>query len=165
MQNVVQPIVHVESLEINRKVMPDKRERDHWWAFIAGRPESDWNPPKVPKQRTPAQTRRRYGQGLRGFSDDLDYDTAGTRTPQETWHINDEGEVELALRIDPTESLPTPSGSPAPPILDSGQSGPLTSLRTPGGGQEPLAYKPREPTPTLLNLIDHVRLQRLKTVR
>lgn len=29
--------------------MPDKKERDLWWAFLSGRPEREWNPPKKPK--------------------------------------------------------------------------------------------------------------------
>ena len=29
--------------------MPDKAERELWWAFLAGKPETEWNPPKQPK--------------------------------------------------------------------------------------------------------------------
>lgn len=29
--------------------MPDKKDRDLWWAFLSGRPEREWNPPKKPK--------------------------------------------------------------------------------------------------------------------
>ena len=167
MQNMTLAALNVDSSrDAPHKLMPDKRERDRWWAFIAGKPEVDWNPPTVPKQRTTPQSRRRigqgYGQGLRGFSDDLNYDTTGTQIPQETWHINDEGEVELALRVDPTESLPTPSGSPMPSsIADSGQLGQLICQQAQGVLQDPEGCKPREPTPTLMKLIDHVRRNNL----
>ncbi len=29
--------------------MPDKKDRDLWWAFLSGKPEREWNPPKKPK--------------------------------------------------------------------------------------------------------------------
>ena len=32
--------------------MPDRKERDQWWAFVSGKSEMEWNPPKKPpKQR------------------------------------------------------------------------------------------------------------------
>ena len=138
--------------------MPDKKERDHWWAFLAGRPEAEWSHPKTPKRpRRNAQDRQRSGR-MRAFSDDdgvqdapppIDY--GAPQMPQETWHINDEGEVELALRIDPTESLPTPSGSPTPcsrADADAVADGQQMAL-----DREP-EFVPREPTPALLKLMD-----------
>ncbi|KIY74219.1 hypothetical protein CYLTODRAFT_416470 [Cylindrobasidium torrendii FP15055 ss-10] len=32
------------------RLMPPQKERDLWWSFLSGRPESDWNPPKKPRK-------------------------------------------------------------------------------------------------------------------
>ena len=94
---------------------------------------------------------------MRGFPDDDEENASSLaagvapQMPQETWHINDEGEVELALRIDPTESLPTPSGSPAPSSCAE-VTGPQMAV----DANE--IDTPREPTPALLKLIDSARI-------
>jgi hypothetical protein len=50
-QNLNQPTIHVEYAPggAGRKTMPDKKDRDLWWAFLSGKPEIEWNPPKKPK--------------------------------------------------------------------------------------------------------------------
>ncbi|KAJ7590883.1 survival motor neuron interacting protein 1-domain-containing protein [Mycena floridula] len=119
-KNMRQPTIHVPILQTDhQKLMPDKNERDLWWAFLEGKPESEWNPPKQSKPKS----------RMRAFTPEAEADGAS-----ETWHINDEGEVELALKVDPAESLPTP-----PP----GDSQPT----------EP-SCKPRPPTPMLLKHVD-----------
>lgn len=78
---------------------------------------------------------------MRGYSEEPSVDPH-----EETWRVNEEGEVELAVATDPTDSLPTPNGSPAP----------LEGI--------PTKLKLREPTPALLQHIDDVSvfLQHLK---
>ncbi|KII94944.1 hypothetical protein PLICRDRAFT_96767 [Plicaturopsis crispa FD-325 SS-3] len=154
-KNTIQPTIGVRYTphEPNDKLMPDKKERDLWWAFLAGRPASDWNPPKKNTLNAYARKRRRFGYGMRSFSEDPEPEPEQEDDPQdsqarETWHINDEGEVELALREDPAESLPTPSGTPAP------QEQSADAEHTVTVSDEPCALKPREPTPTLLQHID-----------
>lgn len=127
-QNSTQPTIHVFK-PIDEKVIPEKKDRDAWYAFLAGLPESEWNPPKKPKV---SKARDRYGRVMRGFSEDQ----VSTQS-DETWRVNEEGEVEMAVTADPSESLPTPSGSPAPQQSTS----------------------PREPTPHLLKYIDDVRFR------
>lgn len=133
--------------------MPDKKERDLWWAYLAGKPETDWNPPKKPKQ-SQLNKRRQFGYGMRGFSDDTEYDLSYNR-PQESWQTNDEGEVELVLRVDPSESLPTPTGSPVPPDT-SNELQNTASSSTRLEHVETIIFKPREPAPCLLRHIDEV---------
>jgi len=58
-KNLDQPTIHVEYAPgASHKIMPDKKERDLWWAFLSGKPEREWNPPKKPKvhkaQRLPS---------------------------------------------------------------------------------------------------------------
>lgn len=156
-QNMNQPTIHVQVPErALHKPMPEKKERDLWWAYLAGRPESEWNPPKPPKQNTRKPYKHR---GMRGFADDPG--TSGSH--QEPWQC-DEGEVEHALRVDPKESLPTPTCSPEPPEVSTS----TTEDQTMGSSSaamdiSPLRppvlklVKPREPIPSLLKHIDQVR--------
>jgi hypothetical protein len=129
-------------------LMPEKRERDLWWAFIEGKPESVWGTRKTIS--TSKRQKGKFRKGMRGFSDDSGSDSHESPIYQETWHINDEGEVELALRIDPSESLPTPSGTPKPAAPPKASDG----IRLDDKQQE---LTPREPTPTLIKHLDHVR--------
>jgi hypothetical protein len=160
-QNVNQPTIHVQFTPQSegRRLMPDKKERDLWWAYLAGKPESDWNPPKKPKQSQNSNKRRQSSHGMRGFADDPEYDFSYDRPRQESWQTNDEGEVELVLRVDPSESLPTPTGSPAPPDTFSTQQMP-GSLSIKLEHMEATTYKPREPSPSLLRHIDEVSFPR-----
>ncbi|KAH8830379.1 survival motor neuron interacting protein 1-domain-containing protein [Flagelloscypha sp. PMI_526] len=55
------------------KSMPAKKERDHWWAFLSGKPDAEWNPPKRPK----SEPSSKFG-GMRGFDPyvaDMEVDT------------------------------------------------------------------------------------------
>ncbi|RDB22542.1 hypothetical protein Hypma_009989 [Hypsizygus marmoreus] len=148
-RNVNQPTIGVPFIPQNghRRLIPDKKERDSWWAYLAGKPESDWNPSKHSKKSLTPTQRRLSGQAMRGFADEND--AASERRRQESWQTNDEGEVEQVLRVDPSESLPTPTGSPAPP--ESGEAGPSSVTLV---AQEIMALKPREPLPSLLRHID-----------
>jgi len=116
--------------------MPNMRERDLWWAFLSGRPESEWNPPPKPKKM------KTYG--MRGFSADEPPPRAAA---QETWLINEEGEVELSQRADTANSLPIPTEQPT----GQGESLPDAARETAS-----LTSQPREPTPSLLKHIDEV---------
>lgn len=132
--------------------MPETKERDLWWAFLAGKPETEWNPPRKPKQTTGKGGR--FRQGMRAFAheDGLYEESTFAGSSQEVWRVKDEGEVELALRVDPIESLPTPSSTPAPPDLSLGDE-PHT---LPAVDAVITPTKPKVPTPTLLRLIDQV---------
>jgi hypothetical protein len=129
------------------KVMPDKKERDCWWAFLSGQPELDWNIPKRPKPVQRSHNYRRDYSPESDSADDLD-------PPQETWHIN-EGEVQLALSNDPIEALPTPSTTPAP-SEPPGAADDQLYKQSSSDQPRPLIFKPREPTPSLIAHMDHV---------
>ncbi|KAF9076860.1 hypothetical protein BDP27DRAFT_1379779 [Rhodocollybia butyracea] len=63
--------------------MPDIKDRAAWWDYLAGKPESVWNPPKKPK----ALKQKKYGRGMRGFDDDssaLNYNPPPADSLQET---------------------------------------------------------------------------------
>ena len=131
--------------------MPDKKERDMWWAFLVGKPESEWNPPKKLKKQNPnAKKPQTCNSGLRAWPDN-----SSQGSPQEFWQNNDEGEVEHVLTVDPAESLPSPVGTPLSPDSFEGIGQlPSSSHLTP----IELALEPRDPTTRILKLIDEVRI-------
>ena len=113
-----QPTINVQAPPLPNTI-PEMRNRAGWWAFIAGAPEPEWNPPKKPKAD---KDKKKFGKGMRGFAD------------QEDWPDDLEGAEAEA-------SLPTPHGTPSPPDHPSGDG----------------SRTQREPTPTMLRLIDEVR--------
>ncbi|KAG6869348.1 hypothetical protein C0993_000101 [Termitomyces sp. T159_Od127] len=133
-KNVNQPTIGVPFAPYNgiQRPLPDKKERDFWWNFLAGKPESDWNPPKQPKTNA----------AMRRLSSSTQPDTtfASVHRWRESWQTNDDGEVELVLRSDPS--------SPAP--LEAAQGSSTVTMPI----QETIIYKPREPLPRLLRYID-----------
>lgn len=61
-QNLTQATIHVnhDRSGSRRKVIPEKKDRDAWWKFLAGYPESTWSPRDrsvLKKVRTPGRTR------------------------------------------------------------------------------------------------------------
>lgn len=163
-QNSTQPTTHIAAPPPGRKLIPDMRNRDAWWAFLTGRPATEWDAPKKPKgQRgfrtfpAPAHT---YGRGMRAFADVSEYEVVALQYDEEApragpgvedahTHMSDEREVEQAITINPAESLPTPSSTPAP---DNPADRAPTASSSSTSGTQP------EPTPSLLRGIDHVRL-------
>ncbi|KAJ3841515.1 hypothetical protein EV361DRAFT_904866 [Lentinula raphanica] len=75
-KNIAQPTNTTASSSKQR--MPELKDRSAWWDFLAGKPESVWNPPKKPK----ALKQTKYGRGMRAFQDNqpasLDYSVAST---------------------------------------------------------------------------------------
>ncbi|KAJ3518077.1 hypothetical protein NLJ89_g95 [Agrocybe chaxingu] len=146
-KNFSQPTIHVgPANEPTRRLMPDKKDRDLWWEFLSGKPESQWAPPKVSK----AKSKRQPPPGMRAWADEPEQNHAATS--HIPWHSNDEGEVEQVLKLDPAESLPSPVGTPVPLgyLEDPHQLG-----AGPVAGQTlKQSISPREPTTTLLKLID-----------
>ncbi|KAF9268149.1 hypothetical protein L218DRAFT_853784 [Marasmius fiardii PR-910] len=68
-KNLSQPTIHVENPPSgSARVMPDIKERALWWEFLAGKPESEWNPPKKMK----SSKQRKLGRGLRAFTPDVE---------------------------------------------------------------------------------------------
>ncbi|KAJ7904716.1 hypothetical protein B0H14DRAFT_3851096 [Mycena olivaceomarginata] len=114
------------------------KERDCWWAFLAGKPAEEWDPPKKPKKGGA----NKFQRGMRGFAEDdsrMDLEegpSAGSSRDAEeapgleTRPMRDDSDAQ--------PQLPTPSGTPAP--TESPDAAPI--------------YISREPTPSLLRLID-----------
>ena len=140
--------------------MPDKKERDLWWAFLTGRPESEWNPPRKPKQPKVSrwQQRKLQGKGARPFADDLhedaslSYDFPENASEETLPSAGSKVEAEVSYQGHAAQSLPTPSGTPAPPETPAD-----ISIQTDDMSVNIDTPIPPEPTPMLMQHIDHVR--------
>ncbi|KAF6762190.1 hypothetical protein DFP72DRAFT_1148399 [Ephemerocybe angulata] len=125
--NLNQPTSHIGPREEpGRRLMPDKKERDLWWAFLEG---------------------KRPGQGLRAWADEPEQEEPTQVIIYESSLLNDEGEVEEVLKPDPSELLPTPSGTPAP------SDSPDSALDHEPVDSQPISI-PREPSVRVLKCID-----------
>ncbi|KAK0498566.1 hypothetical protein EDD18DRAFT_1308743 [Armillaria luteobubalina] len=141
-KNVSQPTANVQLPQVpGNRLMPDKKERDYWWAYLSGKPESEWNPPKKPKYN-------KKHKGMRAFADDSDTEvTYGV--VQETWKINGDGDVELASQVG-SASVQGSSLSNSGPVNETRAIFDKASL----GENNPPSYEPRPLTPLLLQHID-----------
>ncbi|THG98869.1 hypothetical protein EW026_g3398 [Hermanssonia centrifuga] len=156
-KNCVQPTIHITNNppRSTLKVIPDRKDREAWWAYLTGRPESEWNPPKKVKGQNARN--QGYGRGMRAYSLEtqinLYQETQGAGPSREDVHMNEEREVEQVVAMDPTESLPTPSGTPAPPDRHPGTS---ASEQVFGEETNLMNITQPEPTPVIMRHMDHV---------
>ncbi|KAH9850009.1 hypothetical protein C2E23DRAFT_870236 [Lenzites betulinus] len=155
-KNSVQPTIHVHIPDSSTKLLPDKKARDLWWAFLEGRPESEWNPPKKPKPPKVSRWQKK-GRSTQPFADDVREDASLSYDAPDNGSFDaGPSNVSVEMDADPSmsgvESLPTPSGTPAPPDLSAESS---TAIRDEVRLDVPLEYVPREPRPALLEHIDH----------
>ncbi|KAI0751527.1 hypothetical protein C8Q80DRAFT_1157788 [Daedaleopsis nitida] len=147
-KNSVQPTIHVHIPDTSTKLVPDKKERDLWWAFLAGRPESEWNPPKKPKQPKLSRWQQRTVHNVRGGM------------PEDVSLPYDVGESSYV--VPESTSSPAPSGEVLPSDLNNSAT---SSSQHPAAHQSSdlsqesrdalLSCLPREPTPTLFQQMDH----------
>ncbi|KAJ7721160.1 hypothetical protein DFH07DRAFT_302155 [Mycena maculata] len=139
-KNFAQPTIHVynpaQSQNDGRKLIPDLKERDLWWAFLSGRPAAEWDIPKKPK----GQNARNFQRGMRAFADDPEVQVPFIGSSRSEALVPRPMYDDPEVRAQP----PTPSGTPAP----IERPAPDHSI------EETPIYKPREPTPSLLRLVD-----------
>ncbi|KDQ64309.1 hypothetical protein JAAARDRAFT_118826 [Jaapia argillacea MUCL 33604] len=163
-KNVMQPTIHVH-IPHNRKqkLLPDRNERDLWWEFIAGSPESVWNRPK--KQKQPRNRHPYRPKGMRAFSEESyasevrDASFSREEEPFASAAASEEFSIGLRATEDrnpgnssadrtPSDTLPTPRTTPFPSVPQE-----LTPASDIHEGNTRLV--PREPVPQLLSPIDH----------
>lgn len=164
--------------------MPEKGERDLWWEFLSGKPESVWKlPPRKKKSKVKPQHHQceDFAQGRMRAWDDQEHkhgeldgkkverhqevtQQEATQHDSETSNmVMDEGEVENALKIEPRDSLPTPMETPV--LFDGIELATETgspTLLTKQDVEESLT--PREPSPQLLKLIDEVTSSQYRSI-
>ncbi|PPQ77419.1 hypothetical protein CVT25_011001 [Psilocybe cyanescens] len=153
-KNFNQPTIHVGTANPGpRGLMPDKKDRDMWWAFLSGRPEPEWNPSK--KARTKLKCNSTVSQGMRAWTEEASSHGPSAVSPYNSWQqANDEGEVEQVLRINAAETLPSPVGTPVPLDYLESLSQPNSMVSPPTSFLPEEILIPREPTTVLLKLID-----------
>ncbi|KAJ7490380.1 hypothetical protein B0H11DRAFT_1859686 [Mycena galericulata] len=138
-KNFGQPTIHVHNpaQSNGHNLIPDLKERDLWWAFLCGKPAAEWDIPKKTKQG------RKFQRGMRAFADDPEPPSIGSSRSDtlETRSMHDDAEIR--------PQLPTPSGTPAP----AERSETVENAPDDTFGEIPI-YNLREPTPSLLRLID-----------
>ncbi|THH16443.1 hypothetical protein EW146_g4209 [Bondarzewia mesenterica] len=162
-KNVKQPTIHVH-LPIPRtrgqRLMPDKKERDAWWEFLAGSPSSVWDPPHVTKQAKPKGGGQAGPVSVQGasrprrmlaYENNMDEWVVGTTEKDQLTNMHD-----AEMRVSDTDSREgvLASGSFQGAVTgDAAKVNGSDSVQTP---QEPSpTLVPREPTPNLLQYIDH----------
>ncbi|KAJ7240342.1 hypothetical protein B0H12DRAFT_1135033 [Mycena haematopus] len=128
-KNLAQPTIQVSQLvrDDSRKLLPDWKDRDCWWAFLSGRPAEEWDPPKKPKN-----SQNKFHRGMRAFAEEdsmMEGPSAGSSRNAEA--------PETRSMNDDTDAQPTNTRAATP------------------------IYTPREPTPSLLRLIDQRMALRL----
>ncbi|KXN89608.1 hypothetical protein AN958_05475 [Leucoagaricus sp. SymC.cos] len=64
-KNFNQPTIGTSFPVSGRKLMPDEGERDLWWAFLSGKPESIWGQPRQSKKKK-AKRQRRHDEFAEG---------------------------------------------------------------------------------------------------
>lgn len=136
----------------SRRLMPEKKDRDKWWAFLQGKPEYEWTP--VPKSK--GKHKKCWDQtsswGMRAWPEER----PSRVVEYQSSLYNDEGEVEQVLRVDPADSLPSPAGTPLPVPLEYVEE--MMQPSSTGSGPADNDHRPREPTTVLLKMIDGVSL-------
>lgn len=127
------------------------KERDAWWAYLTGRPESEWNPAKKSKRMKSSRDARydSYGAGMRAFRSE--YEVQYDSPAAELSYTAEEGEI-----LDPTTSLPTPFGTPVPPENAHTKDQNGTSNDASSSTNDTAKPVQPEPTPSLLRHLDHV---------
>ncbi|KAI0030538.1 hypothetical protein K488DRAFT_54047 [Vararia minispora EC-137] len=144
--NVTQPTITLQRPSLKR-LTPDKMNRDAWWAFFAGAPESVWNPPA--KKSASKQIRQRRGK----FGNTLD--PSDPAVIGAGWELVAPAQpstyTSSQLTHSPSASVSSPTVVPPPEntsddIVADGSSNVFGSFPS---------YRPREPTPMLLQGIDH----------
>ena len=141
------------------KILPEKRERDAWWAFVIGMPEYEWNKPAKPARS--AKKRKKAKSKLRDTSPPSDVEDTyeiqlHDQVIEEVYRVDEDGEVQLSNYTEPTESSPPTATERSPAYTDNGHADTNQTSIADGHDQLMLDPKPREPTPTILSMLDNV---------
>jgi hypothetical protein len=156
-----QNIPQAEELGSGMKQLPDKRDRDKWWQFLKGAPESVWNPPKRPK--VDKERRRQHGRdqprddGLGPWTPVNPPVTAVTDpAPMDVTHdeYNEYGQSSVngysrAFAVPESYSVSTSSLNVTTTTVGTFSASSLVEA-------DPSSWKSPNPTPSLLREIDSV---------
>ena len=143
--------------------MPEKKERDRWWAFINGRPELEWNPMKPPKKLR-GNTPRQFVDDMAQYEVPMTELSSDAAEAHEALVVNEFDEV-LEGQVDQNQALDESEG-------DQGENSAFlpTPLATPRPEErfrasERRIGESRHPTPALLKTMDSVSIPRFDNKR
>lgn len=134
--------------------MPERKERDRWWAFINGRPELEWNLLKTPKKPR-GITPRQFADDMAQYEVPMTELSTGAAEAGEVLVVNEFDEV-VEVQVDQNQILDRSEGN---------QGEDVTLLPTPLSTPRPEERfrmsdrrngEPRHPTPILLKAMDSV---------
>lgn len=164
---MTQPTISVSLPSANgngQKLMPEKKDRDAWWSFLSGAPASVWDPPRQPKA---VKKMGRYGSAGPGFgygygqSDYVPYEDADAVNGVSEVKKEDV-QMQIGVFMDGVVTGGDVPALPSPPKPPPQQQNGTRTPECDGTMSKPVSdtptWTPREPTPTLLRQIDHVRL-------
>lgn len=140
--------------------MPDKKDRDGWFAFITGEPDIVWNRPFGQSKKIKQRKLRDRASNVSAWQDQgMQSETSASRLAQRTYGMNDEGGVDL---IAACESSPVPSTQTViasqSTAADVGEPKHQSIGVSPPSTPPLIETVPREPKPTLLRTMDNVSL-------
>ncbi|KIJ70127.1 hypothetical protein HYDPIDRAFT_164269 [Hydnomerulius pinastri MD-312] len=161
-KNLSQPTIHVHfSLPgSNHRILPEKKDRDAWWKFLTGQPESEWGPKDRSSRKKSSSLHR-----MRAFPDASDIeprknDTASPdmQSTQDRLHSEPQSGSALDATLNPPRMSATQDSVSqcALGTCVSMVSCEANTLTSPEDGQKYLTQMtPREVTPNYLREIDH----------
>lgn len=142
--------------------MPEKKDRDAWWSFLSGAPPSVWDPPRQPKAEKKKGRHSSVGSGYGyGQSEYVPYEEV--EAVKGVSEVRDEAREVVQMQIGVfMDGVVTGGDVPALPSLtkppqQNGGHTPECDGTMSNAVNDAATWIPREPTPTLLRRIDHVR--------
>ncbi|KAI6035093.1 survival motor neuron interacting protein 1-domain-containing protein [Pisolithus orientalis] len=144
-KNMMQPTVHVRHSSLIQSLIPEKKDREAWWKFLAGRPESEWSPAaraESRKKSKPSHNTSVVLERLRNAGQGIDTVPPSGQNPVET-PGNDTQTIAVANL--PSRVMTEPSDNNLATI----------SMLQDQAQQEDAKLMPREATPSRLRGIDH----------
>lgn len=145
-KNLTQPTIHVRRSSLMQQSIPEKKDREAWWNFLAGHPESEWSPAarvELRKKSKVAQHTPAVLESLRDASQGID--AVPSRGPNPTETPGDDTQTVAAANLSLQLMVEPSDGNLATPMSSQDTQGP----------QEDAKPLPREATPNRLRGIDH----------
>lgn len=130
--------------------MPEKDERDLWWAYLAGKPETDWNLSKKAKRLNQTLKRTQEAHGMRAWGDESSQNVSYGGT-SDSWYATGEDQGNIST-TDPTDSLSDLSTQFA--VAEDNSSTKFSEIFVKPSSST--FYVPREPSPVVIRGINEV---------
>ncbi|KAF9226632.1 hypothetical protein BS17DRAFT_494237, partial [Gyrodon lividus] len=155
-KNLIQPTIHVHfnPRGSRQMIIPEKKDRDAWWRFLTGHPESAWSPKGRSAGKKPGAFR-----GMRAFSDTADDEVHGSGAASGEVQSTRDGLSDLRADsfVDMAQNPPSMSAFLDRPSTNTAPCAVNTSILPEEVREQQYGnhLAPPEVTPTRLREIDH----------